>query len=52
LVTLAEAEHDTQEANQVGLAEDAVIKVCAVIKLAGRKANKQVEMQMPMLFHI
>jgi hypothetical protein len=52
LVTLAKAEHCTQEDNQAGLAEDAVIKVCAVIKLAGHKANKQVEMPMPMLFHI
>ena len=49
---LAEAEHSTQEDNQAGLAEDAVIKVCAVIKLAGQTANKQVEMPMPMLIHI
>jgi hypothetical protein len=52
LVRLAEAEHSAQEDNQAGLAQDAVIKACAVIKLAGHKANKQVEMPMPMLFHI
>ena len=52
LVRVAEAEHSTQEDNQAGLAEDAVIKVRAVIKLAGHKANKQVEMPMPMLFDI